>query len=442
MERNSGIPGPVRETFSRALRQINETYSQVEPNFLIIGVFGVIGFPFYYLVWEYLFPQVYENLSLRLLGAALCVPLLFVNRLVESAKQAFRPLWYVIMTYNFPFFFTYMLIRNDFSTAWQLSLLCTIFISFLIFDWLTVNLIYVTGSLAAWGLCYVAGTMPAHPELYLQDLPIFVFLVIATMIFDRKTEMVRRERRRAAEAVRTGIAAEMIDPILGIATGATGLKSHLPMLLESYKVARSKNLPVPPIDAALLQALEHVTERVQNEARHLSTIIDLLRPLRKDQLDERTFGVLSMRECVENALARYPYRSFDEQRLVRFRRIEDFAFRGLKTPIENVIIGLVHDALTSIQHVGRGDLTIWLKSGTKEHTLFLRDSSRVFDGPVVLARSEGANGETPEDVWGLANCEATLKVFGGTLTRIWKPGEAAEYHLRLPAVAPPLRQVS
>jgi two-component system CAI-1 autoinducer sensor kinase/phosphatase CqsS len=441
MESNNDLARWIRESSDRAFTQINETYSQVEPNFWIIGVFGVIGFPLYYFVWQYLLPQAYENLPLRLVGAALCVPLLFVNRLTGPIKQHFRPVWYVIMTYNFPFFFTYMLIRNDFAAAWQLSLLCTVFIAFLIFDWLTVNIMYVVGSLLAWGVCYAQGAMPAHPEFYLQDLPIFAFLVIATMIFDRKTEMVRRERRRAAEAVRTGIAAEMIDPILGIATGATGLRSHLPMLLESYRVARSENLPVPPIDAALLQALEHVTERVQNEARHLSTIVDLLRPLRKDQLDQRTFGVLSMRECVENALARYPYRSVEEQRRVRFRRIEDFEFRGLKAPIENVIIGLVHEGLTSIQHIGRGDLTIWLKAGVKEHTVYLRDTSRAFDGPGPSSRAEGTNG-TPEDIWGLANCEATLSVLGGTLTRVWKPGEPFEYHLKLPASVGVLRQVS
>jgi hypothetical protein len=90
---------------------------------------------------------------------------------------------------------------------------------------------------------------------------------------------------------------------------------------------------------------------------------------------------------------------------------------------------------------GRGELTVWLKAGAKEHTLYLRDTSRVFDGPVSSVSAESAEG-TPEDVWGLANCEATLRVFGGSLTRVWRPGEPFEYHLKLPANVIALRQVS
>src|SRR3569833_2982881 len=106
MERTSDPSARLQATWKRALARISETYSQVEPSFQIMGAFGVLGFPLYYFVWAYLFPQPYENLSLRLIGAALCVPLLLVGQLPARLRNGFRIYWYVIMTYNFPIFFT------------------------------------------------------------------------------------------------------------------------------------------------------------------------------------------------------------------------------------------------------------------------------------------------------------------------------------------------
>lgn len=422
-----------------ARKQLRKTYNQVEPNFPIIGIFGVLGFPFYYVVWKYFFPQPYENLALRLIGSLVCVPLVFLHRLPEAVRHGFRPIWYVGMTYCLPFFFTYMSIRNNFTVPWQLSLLCTIFLSFFLFDWVSVSLILIAGSGAAWLACYAIGAMPNNPELYLQDLPIFAFLIVAAITFDRKAEMLRQERRRAAEAVRTGIAAEILDPILGIATGATGIRNHLPVLLESYRVARSRNLPVPEIENGLLQALEHVAERVQNEARHLSTLLDLLRPASKELLDERTFETVSMRRCIEAALARYPYRSAEEQRRVTFRRIEDFAFRGLRGPMENVIISLIHDCLASIHQVGGGNLTIWLKPGIKENVVYLRDGSRTTG---ISPRAERDETSMAEGICSLSICEATLRAFGGAISIVSNPGEPLEYRLKLPADAAALKRAS
>ena len=77
-------------------------YSQSGRIFLL-GCLGVVGFPSYYWVWDYLFPQPYENLWLRLSGSLLFFPLLFAFHFEE--KKWFGIYFYSVITFPFPFFF-------------------------------------------------------------------------------------------------------------------------------------------------------------------------------------------------------------------------------------------------------------------------------------------------------------------------------------------------
>jgi len=60
-----------------------------EPNLGIIGLFGILGYPIYYLIWTYIFPQPYENLPLRMLCALICLPWVFYRNLPKEWKKLF-----------------------------------------------------------------------------------------------------------------------------------------------------------------------------------------------------------------------------------------------------------------------------------------------------------------------------------------------------------------
>ena len=60
---------------SNLRHRIDKVSKYVEPNIAFAGLIGFVGFPSYYFIWEYIFPQPYENLPLRVIGAMLFIPL-------------------------------------------------------------------------------------------------------------------------------------------------------------------------------------------------------------------------------------------------------------------------------------------------------------------------------------------------------------------------------
>ncbi|MDF4845133.1 hybrid sensor histidine kinase/response regulator, partial [Vibrio parahaemolyticus] len=92
---------------------IRKVYQYAEPNLTLVGWMGFLGFPLYYFVWEFAFPQAYENLPLRLFCSLLFFGIIFRNRL-SSTWRDYVPIYYqVTITLCLPFFFFYMLLMND-----------------------------------------------------------------------------------------------------------------------------------------------------------------------------------------------------------------------------------------------------------------------------------------------------------------------------------------
>ncbi len=102
---------------------------------------GFVGFPVYFVVWEYLFPQPYENLTLRLLCSVLFFGIIF-RKHVPFEWRKYLPAYYqVAITLCLPCFFFYMLLMNNWSNVWVMSFMSAIFLHIL--------LVHVTGVMFA-----------------------------------------------------------------------------------------------------------------------------------------------------------------------------------------------------------------------------------------------------------------------------------------------------
>src|SRR5271156_308 len=93
-------------------RVVIEGVQQVEANIAPVCICGAITFPLYWLVWKYLFPQPYENLTLRLVGPALCLLLAAKDWWPPLVRRYLPVLWLAMLLYALPFFFTFMLLQN------------------------------------------------------------------------------------------------------------------------------------------------------------------------------------------------------------------------------------------------------------------------------------------------------------------------------------------
>lgn len=410
------------------------------PNLRMVSAFAVAGFPLYYLIWAYLFPQPYENLGLRLLGAALFVPMLFQQRWPAAWHRWFPAYWFVTTTYALPFFFNYMLWRNDCSLTWSLATLAAVFLLVLIVsNMLMVAVMFLTGTGCAWLLyAWQTGT-PGLPEAYLEQLPVYLFAIVAGGIFGYRKELLDQEKFEGVRTVSRSIAHDLRSPLLGIRSGVSGVRRYLPVLIEGYEQAREAGLGVPAIRAAQYRALRPALERMEQQCVASSTALDmLLVNVGRVEIDPGGYTPQSLNACLEAALAQYPFGSERERGLVRWVRGPDCRFQGDAQLTRHLVFNLLKNALHSVAEAGAGEVTLWTERGDQEHRLYLRDTGagipaevlpRIFERFYCAARGRQGTG------LGLSFCAELMASYGGGIACRSEYGRFTEFVLRFPGVA-------
>lgn len=427
----------MKKTVARIFQPALRNVQYFERRRLALGIIGIIGFPLYYYVWHDIFPQPYENLPLRLLGSAFFLPLILSRYWPPAARRYLPHLWYLALLYALPFFFTFMLLKNQGSSVWVESMLVAVFAMVLLLDWASLIVHFAAGAGLAWlAFCLTTDT-PTLVLSHAEGLPIVMFAVILGAAANYATEMVRTEQEHAMLATAGSIAHELRTPLLGITAGAGGLRHYLPILMEAYCLARKNKLPVPTIRTAHFAAMKGVLDRIEMEARHSNAIIDmLLVNTRLSSFDSGNFAECSMARCVETALQRYPFTEA-ERALVAWER-GDFSFFGSELLTVHVIFNLIKNALRHIAKSGKGGITLRIETSAQGNRLFFRDTAAGISPealPHIFTRfyTSASNGDGVLGVGiGLAFCRDVMHAFGGTIKCDSIAGEFTEFALTFP----------
>ncbi len=411
-----------------------------EPRFLPFGLVAATGFPLYYLVWHYWFPQPYENLPLRLLGSALFVPVMLAKRWPERLRRYLPVYWYFSTLFALPFFFTFMLLKNDGDTVWLLSALAAAFLMVLLFDWLNLFVQFAIGTAAASLAYYLTTDAPHLAAPSLEHLPIYLFIVTIGAVANYSAEIVKREKLRAMMTTASTVAHELRTPLLSIKAGATGLKQHLPVLLEAYRLAKQAGLPVAPLREVHLDSMRGVLERFEVEVNHSNTAIDmLLMNTRPIGFMNESFTACSMAACVDAALMRYPFSSEKERELVASDGGRDFLFYGSELLMVHVLFNLLKNALYHVTRAGKGTIRIEIRPMAKGGQLIFTDTGSGISPkvlPHIFTRfyswSQRADQGSGAGI-GLAYCRSIMETFGGSIVCDSIEGEFSRFVLTFPA---------
>ena len=431
----------LKKIWGRAYGAHESNVQYFGERFVLFSVIAVIGFPLYYFIWQVLFPQPYENLWLRIVGAILFLPLVMLHRWPIGWRKWLPFYWYFALLYALPFFFTFMLLQNHGSTVWLLSTLIAIFVMILLLDWLNLIIQFVVGTSVAWLVFYLSTDDPNVVILHLEHLPIYIFAVVLGSAANFNSEMVKQEQARAMLATASGIAHELRTPLLGINSGAAGLRSYLPTLLDAYRQAQAHGLDVQAIRAVHLRSMDGVLDRIGMEVYYSNTIIDmLLTSVYPTGLKTGDRTDCSMAACVAMALQRYPYATDRERALVSWDKEADFVFKGTELLMVHVLFNLLKNALRHIARSGKGAITIRIETSAKENRLIFRDTGSGI-APAVLPHvftrfySWPAGGDSLMGAGiGLAFCRDVLRAFGGDIACDSELGKYTEFTLRLPKV--------
>lgn len=431
------LAGIVRTSIER-----NTKY--IEPRIMIISMIAAICFPLYYIIWYYVFPQPYENLWLRAFGSALFIPSIFVKYWPNWTKQYKSIYWYLATLYTLPFFFFFMLLKNNGSDVWWSSTMVATFLMLIWLDWLNVVIQSALGMLLAGWAYYLTTETPNVNIFTLEQVPIYLFAIVVGVATNYSAEMLRQERIRAMLATASNIAHELRTPLLGIKSGAAGLRQHLPALLDGYRLARSQGLAVDPIRLVHLKSIHGVLERIESEADHSNIIIDmLLMNIRINNTLTDNYSVCSIRKCVEMALGRFPFSSEKERRLVKWEQGMDFSFRGHELLTVHVMFNLIKNALYHIAKAGKGEVVIRLSKAPQGNMLIFRDTGAGVPPeilPHIFTRfyswsSDAVNG--PGAGIGLAFCRNVMNSFGGSISCKSRSKEYTEFILIFPSAELP-----
>jgi signal transduction histidine kinase len=432
----SALKKPSSSTLSQLLEPAKRNVEFYQRRRLVLGWIALVAFPFYYFVWTDLYPQYYENLPLRLAGAALFVPLMFSQHWPDALRRFLPFAWYLAIGFALPFFFTFMMLKNNASPVWVESWLVAIFAMILLLDWLSLVLHFVLGSALAWGVYLATTDVPLAATNYGEQALIALFAIIFGAASNFASAKVRAEQERAMLATAGSVAHELRTPLLSIKAGAGGLRNHLPLLIEAYALAKAQHLPIPMIRESNLDSLRGVLDRIEREADYSNTIIDMLvANVAQRSSGARALESCRMQDCLDSALQRYPFAE-TERSIVKVAG-DDFIFQGERLLMVHILFNLIKNAMRHIAKAKHGDITISMLPGAVEHHLVFRDTGSGI-APEVLPHvfERFYSGAGDDNILGsgigLAFCRDVMQSFGGRITCRSEPGCWTEFELQFP----------
>ena len=237
---------------------IENTGLYVESNYIFISIVAVFGFPIFYYVWSALFPQTYESLAIRLVGAVIFFPLLLIKRWPAQLMPYFKYYSLVLLLYIIVFFF-FMLIKNEHSEIWTLSTVCGVFLFVILTDeWFIASVLFTLGVAIACGLAVIT----SNDELLLikyEHSPIYLFLIIGGSMFNYRKNIILQEKYKMLKAFGSTINQNMGTSLVKIKTAIEDITGNI----DISKKYTEKN--ILGLLAEKLQQTNEDLNRVQNE---------------------------------------------------------------------------------------------------------------------------------------------------------------------------------
>ena len=163
------------KTLSSYNKLILGTAKGAEPFMVATATIAFICQPMFYIVWKYVFPQPYENLTIRLIAGFFCLPMVFKKHWPTSLRKYLPYYWQLGIFINLPLIFAFFLLENRFSQVWILSMLVSALLLTVFTDWLSAILLFVAGVVLAWIIHFQIHTDATGFNEYMQILFISFF---------------------------------------------------------------------------------------------------------------------------------------------------------------------------------------------------------------------------------------------------------------------------
>jgi two-component system CAI-1 autoinducer sensor kinase/phosphatase CqsS len=329
----------LQQTLVRWMQRYERQFDQETWRFVVLSWVGCIGMPAYYLIWTYWFPQHFDSLSLRLVGAALCLPAPWAARVLGGRLRS--SYLFVGVTYVLPFQFAFLYLMNHGSEIWGQSLLIALIVLFHFqFAWAllscTVGVLCACALFAAIG---DAAVLTSHALL--AHLPVYVFTIIVISVAKVGRRVLANEKLAGMAQGLATVSHELRTPLISVDANVRGIHRRLSACTSP--------------SAADWHEMGEAMLRIQHEVRHMNHMVDLFllsATAVREQLeaDEQ----VSMKEVVESVIRRYPFTAQAQRDAVKVDIRTDFIFAGKHELSVVILLNLLRNALKALQRAGKG----------------------------------------------------------------------------------------
>ncbi len=382
-----------------------------------VGALGVIGHPLYFVIWSHVFPQPYENVSLRVLCTVLFIPLLFANRL---SQYKWLPAYVLFaITVGLPFAFIFLYLENSGTMVWAESVVIAVVILFH-FSTAFAMISLVSGAVAATAVFLLTGhavaTFPWHALL--EQVPVLAFVMAVLIVIKLDRQILTEQTQRGVALALGTVAHELRTPLASLALTAQGIQNRLPTVVTGSH----PELPV----------LQQAVERMRTDVVRATNSIELLVANSKDPQTIST-GWFDPHDAICSAIAAFPFEPGGRE-LVQIAPSAGVRVLGNAKLFEHIITNLTKNALEAIQRVGKGDIQIGYTLAPQTVEIVVRDTGAGVS-PMVLKRMFQPFFSYPAHRGtgiGLMFCRKVLRSWGANISCDSVEHEYTEFRIRFP----------
>lgn len=387
--------------FLKAIRRKTEAASHRIPLLGILASFGFLSFYFLNLFLED--KPDFEDLVLRAIASCLSVPLIFFNRWPLYFKRLKPIYWNIALFYTQSFFFTYMVLKNNFSTMSCLNGIIALTLIMLVTDLASAMILFFSGVFCAYFYAILSGQDVIVPQTLGSLIAAYLGLAIYVRLFVFREEQVNLEKLKTLKSFAGNIIHETHVTVVRQIT------SHLSGVLEKHS-NKKKRLSKDDTEYMIefINDIRFLTNRVD------STLNMTLSNL-QENLSELPQEMVCVKNCLFKALKSY---SFLEGRESRLKIVPkgDFEFLGNADLVEHIFLNLIHNSLYFINKSGKGNIVIDIKPGA-ENTVVFKDTSVGVRPDFLPVMFEPFQSDRPYGTGiGLSFCRRAMDAMGGTIT--------------------------
>ncbi|WP_052878247.1 hybrid sensor histidine kinase/response regulator [Vibrio coralliirubri] len=414
------------------MNAIRKVYQYAEPNLTLVGWMGFVGFPIYYIVWEFLFPQPYENLALRLFCSVLFFGIIFRNRVPFEWRKYLPAYYQVAVTICLPGFFFYMLLMNNWSNVWVMSFMSAIFLHILLVHVTRVMFAQTFAGIGIATLCaWIAQGFYLELTMDWTHVPIFLFIYLFGNLFYFRNQVEHENKVSLAKSFGAGIAHEMRNPLSGLLTSIDVMQSILPnpksgVQKGQYALSNEEVIQLREVGDEAMEIIHSGNE----------TIDLLLTSIDENRVSRSTFKKHSAQAVVEDAIDSFNYKRTADKSAISLDVQSNFEFLGSDTLLKYVIYNLFKNAF---HHRSPEDFHIHVTMFSDEVTnqIMVTDNGSGISSDIIrrIFQDFYTTGQSGNYGLGLPFCKKVMRSFGGEIKCQSEVEQWTQFTMTFPSLA-------